>query len=251
MRPRAQEGARPVVASAARDAGSGRARRSVRPLLGFLLFAATVRAVYCEDAPVDAEGQGVSLLPPRTSPHESLPPRPPVPKSTRRSVSGHRGPTSGGGRGVSRYRASVAHAAPPTRSMPRGWHAAGYGEQRDHTRPRTCSSPAKRIRLEILRVQCTLHTLTPANACSCQAVQCLYNATHATRISCCCERGQRDTRPRTMLLSSGTVDTIAELITGKLPNSRVFVERDQKSLTIYSTPIFSQNTHTDERSSSD
>ena len=31
-----------------------------------------------------------------------------------------------------------------------------------------------------------------------------------------------------MLLSSDTGDTIAELITGKLPNSRVFVERDQK-----------------------
>ena len=42
----------------------------------------------------------------------------------------------------------------------------------------------KRIRIEILRVQCTLHALTPANACSCQAVQCLYDATHATRMSC-------------------------------------------------------------------
>jgi len=93
----------------------------------------------------------------------------------------------------------------------------------------------KRIRIEILRVQCTLHALTPANACSCQAVQCLYDVTHATRMPCCCARGQRDTRPRTMLLSSGTGDTIAELIiTGNLANSRGFAQRDRKSLTICS-----------------
>ena len=82
----------------------------------------------------------------------------------------------------------------------------------------------KRIRLEILRVDCTLHALTPANACSCQAVQCLYDVTHATRMSCCCARGQRDTRPRTMLLSSGTGDTIARIDyygkSGKLPGFR-------------------------------
>jgi hypothetical protein len=117
MRPRTKEKARPVVVSAARDVGSGQARRSVWPLLGFLLFAATVRAVSCEDAPVDAEGQGVSLLPLRTSPPESLPPpMPPVPRSSRRSVSGNRGATSGGGRAVAGYRASVAHAAPSTGS---------------------------------------------------------------------------------------------------------------------------------------
>ena len=82
----------------------------------------------------------------------------------------------------------------------------------------------KGIRLEILRVDCTLHALTPANACSCQAVQCLYDVTHATRMPCCRARGQRDTRPRTMLLSSGTGDTIARIDyygkSGKLPGFR-------------------------------